>query len=122
MLGILYSVLINGMVRPPNDGVHLETPQAQTTEAFKRSTVSAFICQQVNLSEIESENNARTILKSCMTGDYMFSPAVIERSSCLSGQIFDLTAVYMYAPTMYAEATGYGMLPLPPHLLAVRQW
>ena len=21
---------INGMVRPPNDGVHLETPQAQT--------------------------------------------------------------------------------------------
>ena len=29
MLGILYSVLMNGMVRPPNDGVHLETPQAQ---------------------------------------------------------------------------------------------
>ena len=35
---------------------------------------ASFICQQVNLSEIESENNARKILKSCMTGDYMFSP------------------------------------------------
>ena len=32
MLGILYSVLINGMLRPPNDGVHLETPQAQTAK------------------------------------------------------------------------------------------
>ena len=35
---------------------------------------ASFICQEVNLSEIESENNARKILKSCMTGDYMFSP------------------------------------------------
>ena len=25
---------INGMIRSPNDGVHLETPQAQTTEAW----------------------------------------------------------------------------------------
>ena len=24
---------MNGMVRPPNDGVHLETPQAQTVRA-----------------------------------------------------------------------------------------
>ena len=35
---------------------------------------ASFICQEVNLSEIESENNARKILKSCMTGDCTFSP------------------------------------------------
>ena len=40
MLGILYSVLMNGMVRPPNDGVHLETPQAQTLEALLAVTPS----------------------------------------------------------------------------------
>ena len=40
MLGILYSVLMNGMVRPPNDGVHLEAPQAQTLEFTIRSNLS----------------------------------------------------------------------------------
>ena len=30
-------------------------------------------CQAANLSEIESEQSARNILKSCMTRDYMFS-------------------------------------------------
>ena len=35
---------------------------------------ASFTCQAENLSEIESENNARKLLKSCTTGDYMFSP------------------------------------------------
>ena len=43
MLGILYSVEINGMVRPPNDGVHLETPQAQTGSSSE-GVRSARIC------------------------------------------------------------------------------
>eukprot|EP01048_Picozoa_sp_COSAG05_P006190 COSAG05_NODE_390_length_10436_cov_15.721196_12_plen_436_part_01 len=30
-------------------------------------------CQAANLTEIESEQSARNILKSCMTGDYIFS-------------------------------------------------
>ena len=30
-------------------------------------------CQAANLTEIESEQSARNILKSCMTRDYMFS-------------------------------------------------
>ena len=32
---------------------------------------ASFTCQAENLSEIESENNARKILKSCITGEYV---------------------------------------------------
>ena len=58
MLGILYSVLMNGMVRPPNDGVHLETPQAQTVPPFdiwrKSSTGHKPDCVFGNVTDINN--------------------------------------------------------------------